>query len=211
MSTEQWWEELVYGTFLHSGVNKQELDKQFPILFQSLYTRFNTKEGYCLFPDVLATLKELKQHGFIMGIISNSDERLINVIESFKLDQYFDFVLPSCRAGYEKPRPEIFRKALQLIDHHKCLPEDCLHVGDDVEKDYFGALNAGWNGVLLERCKLSYEDYSPALFLPGSNKHMPRKILTLHDLYPLACQIRPTENNHHHTQEQIHLHAINHH
>ncbi|CAO3644513.1 unnamed protein product [Cunninghamella blakesleeana] len=211
MSTEQWWEELVYGTFLLSGINKKDLDNQFPALFQALYTRFKTKEGYCLFPDVVPTLKELKRNGFIMGVISNSDERLINVMESFKLDQYFDFILPSCLAGYEKPRAEIFNKSLQLVREKNISPEDCLHVGDDIEKDYFGAVNAGWNGVLLERSKLSYEDYSPALILSDSNRHTPKKILTLHDLYPLACHLRPAENNHH-THEHYHpLQAADHH
>lgn len=112
-----------------------------------------TAEGYATFPDVDKTLAELKRRGFQMGVISNSDERVckstiqedkksrevtyihfsnvVSVIKSLNLDQHFDFVLPSCLAGYEKPALEIFDKALQIAN---VSPQNALHVGDDAEK-----------------------------------------------------------------------------
>lgn len=111
-----------------------------------------TAEGYATFPDVDKTLAELKRRGFQMGVISNSDERvckstiqevnvkvedylyisrIVSVIKSLNLDQHFDFVLPSCLAGYEKPALEIFDKALQIAN---VSPQNALHVGDDAEK-----------------------------------------------------------------------------
>lgn len=30
-------------------------------------------------------------------------------------------------------------------------PEECVHIGDDVEKDYWGARDARWNAVLVQR------------------------------------------------------------
>ena len=53
-----------------------DLDPVFDDLFNSLYTRFMTAEGYTTFPDVRRTLIQLRQRGFQMGIISNSDERV---------------------------------------------------------------------------------------------------------------------------------------
>ena len=53
-----------------------DLDRDFDQLYNALYTRFTTAEAYSIFPDVLSTLNELKQHGFHMGVISNSDERV---------------------------------------------------------------------------------------------------------------------------------------
>lgn len=55
---------------------KIDLDPVFDKLFDALYTRFMTSEGYAVFPDVVSTLAEIKRHGYITGIISNSDERL---------------------------------------------------------------------------------------------------------------------------------------
>lgn len=107
-----------------------------------------TAEGYATFPDVDKTLTELKRRGFQMGVISNSDERvcksmiqriirytyiypIVSVIKSLNLDRHFDFVLPSCLAGYEKPALEIFDKALQIAN---VSAQNALHVGDDAEK-----------------------------------------------------------------------------
>ncbi|KAG0165820.1 Haloacid dehalogenase-like hydrolase domain-containing protein 3 [Apophysomyces sp. BC1015] len=198
MKPQQWWEEvlhLVYDTFRSAGVQRKVLDPKFDRLFNALYKRFMTAEAYEMFPDVLGTLNDLKGRGFHMGIISNSDERLVSVVESFKLDQYFEFVMPSCLAGYEKPHSEIFKKALRLVGS-SIEPEEALHIGDDETKDYRGALAAGWNAVLLERCKLSYEDSAPALFADPKSQ-FPKSILTLQDLYPLVCStyepVRTTE------------------
>lgn len=53
-----------------------ELDPNFDELYEALYTRFTTAEAYAIFPDVVKTLQELKEQGFQMGVISNSDERV---------------------------------------------------------------------------------------------------------------------------------------
>ncbi|KAF7729723.1 Haloacid dehalogenase-like hydrolase domain-containing protein 3 [Apophysomyces ossiformis] len=194
MTPREWWEELVYDTFRSAGVQKKVLDPKFDRLFTALYKRFMTAEAYEMFPDVVSTLNDLKTQGFHMGVISNSDERLVSVVESLKLNQYFDFIMPSSLAGYEKPHPEIFRKALRLVGT-SVDPKEALHIGDDEIKDYRGALEAGWNAVLLERCKLSYEDSAPALFT-GHKSHFPKSILTLQDLYPLVRSLHePTPVN----------------
>ncbi|KAJ8661239.1 hypothetical protein O0I10_002988 [Lichtheimia ornata] len=180
MTPREWWEELVYTTFLGAGANKQDLDPIFGRLFDSLYTRFMTAEGYATFPDVDKTLAELKRRGFQMGVISNSDERVLSVIKSLNLDQHFDFVLPSCLAGYEKPALEIFDKALQIAN---VSPQNALHVGDDAEKDFQGARDAGWHSVLLERSKLSYQDSAPALVQDApSPVQLPNTIMSLQEL-----------------------------
>ncbi|KAI8376148.1 HAD-like domain-containing protein, partial [Radiomyces spectabilis] len=125
--------QLVYATFLDAGVSKKQLDMKFDQLFQAIYTRFRTAEGYALFPDVVPTLNELKRRGFQMGVISNSDDCLVDVIQSLRLDHYFDFILPSCMAGFEKPHGRIFQKALTLASPG-ITPEAALHIGDDLQK-----------------------------------------------------------------------------
>ncbi|KAI9014508.1 HAD-like domain-containing protein [Phycomyces nitens] len=187
MTSQAWWEELVYNTFYEAGVDKKVLDSKFDRLFNALYTRFSTAGAYETFPDVVGTLKELRSRGFYMGIVSNSDERLTKVVENLKLDHYFDFVLPSCVAGYEKPDSAFFDVALRMVDDG-ITPEDSLHVGDDAGKDYRGALKAGWNAVLLRRGKMSYEDSSPT-FLSDPTGEFPKTIMTLKELYPLATTI----------------------
>ncbi|KAI8146349.1 HAD-like domain-containing protein [Fennellomyces sp. T-0311] len=179
MASRTWWEELVYATFLGAGATKKDLDPVFDSLFDTLYTRFMTKDGYTTFPDVRRTLSELRRRGFHMGVISNSDERLPSVIKSLELDPYFDFVLPSCAAGYEKPDAQIFQKACEITGVR---PEEALHVGDDEDKDYYGARNAGWNATLLKRCKLSYQDSAPDLVPELARCKIPQTIMGLQEL-----------------------------
>ncbi|KAI7896567.1 HAD-like domain-containing protein [Mucor mucedo] len=133
MTPKSWWKELVYATFIQAGIQPKELDPKFDELYHAIYTRFTTAEAYSVFPDVLGTLKELKMHGFQMGVISNSDERVVKVIENLKLDKYFDFVLASSLAGTEKPNRSIYEQALKLAGNN-VRAQDALHVGDDVNK-----------------------------------------------------------------------------
>ncbi|KAI9316360.1 HAD-like domain-containing protein [Dichotomocladium elegans] len=179
MTPRAWWEELVYATLLGAGATKQELDPAFDRLFDALYNRFTTKDGYTTFPDVQKSLVELKRRGYQMGVISNSDERVLSVIKSLELDSHFDFVLPSCLAGHEKPDIEIFEKALRIAGERA---ENAIHVGDDVEKDYHGARNAGWHAILLERSKLSYQDSAPPLVPEVSQDQIPCSITSLQEL-----------------------------
>ncbi|KAI8138147.1 HAD-like domain-containing protein [Fennellomyces sp. T-0311] len=147
MASRTWWEELVYATFLGAGATKKDLDPVFDSLFDTLYTRFMTKDGYTTFPDVRRTLSELRRRGFHMGL---------------ELDPYFDFVLPSCAAGYEKPDAQIFQKACEITGVR---PEEALHVGDDEDK-----------------CKLSYQDSAPDLVPELARCKIPQTIMGLQEL-----------------------------
>jgi HAD superfamily hydrolase (TIGR01549 family) len=58
---------------------------------------------------------------------------LVKVIENLKLNKYFDFVIASSSAGYEKPNKAIYEQALKLAGK-SVSAKDALHVGDDVDK-----------------------------------------------------------------------------
>lgn len=72
------------------------MDRNFDQLYNALYTRFTTAEAYSLFPDVLSTLAELKQHGFQMGVISNSDERVGKVQNNVYIDMFLTVYFVCC-------------------------------------------------------------------------------------------------------------------
>lgn len=65
--------------------------------------------------------------------------RAVEVLHNLGLRPYFDFVLPSYRAGYEKPEKEIFDQALRIMHpRNPTRPDQALHVGDDLHTDYRG-------------------------------------------------------------------------
>ena len=62
---------------------------------------------------------------------------------------HFDAVVISMDVGIRKPRPEIFRAALESLD---AAPEETLHVGDNLEADVAGAAALGIRPVWITRC-----------------------------------------------------------
>ena len=66
---------------------------------------------------------------------------------SFKAEDDINFLILSYDVGFEKPDSRIFDAAKQMVPGQ----ERFLHVGDDLQKDYYAAKRAGWEGFLLDR------------------------------------------------------------
>lgn len=66
---------------------------------------------------------------------------------SFKAEDDINFVMTSYDVGSEKPDSDMFDATIQMLPGQ----ERFLHVGDDVQKDYYAAKRAGWEGFLLDR------------------------------------------------------------
>ncbi|PWY96559.1 putative haloacid dehalogenase-like hydrolase [Aspergillus sclerotioniger CBS 115572] len=66
-----------------------------------------------------------------------------------------DLVITSYEAGEEKPSPVIFdvaeRQARRLVGNDQEGDWVRVHVGDDYDKDYRAAVDAGWKGLYLPR------------------------------------------------------------
>jgi HAD superfamily hydrolase (TIGR01509 family) len=97
--------------------------------------------------DSADSLGRLRAAGFKLGVISNSDGRVVEALEVAGLRQYFDVIIDSALVGLEKPDPRIFRAALEALGVE---PEEALYVGDRYEVDVRGAEAAGIRGVLFD-------------------------------------------------------------
>lgn len=100
-----------------------------------------------LYDDVLPTMETLKRRGFVIGVISNWDHTLHYVLEHLGLTKHLDFAIASLEFGKEKPHPDIFNEALKRSGAFN----KPLHIGDDWEDDYRGAIEAGWDALLIDR------------------------------------------------------------
>jgi putative hydrolase of the HAD superfamily len=92
------------------------------------------------------TLESLRNE-FRLAVISNADGRIDGVLDRAGLRRFFEVVVDSGLAGYEKPDPRIFQTALQQMGAQ---PEQSLYVGDVYAIDYCGARNAGMQAVLVD-------------------------------------------------------------
>lgn len=111
ITSEDWWKKVIHNTFQSELQTNNSLEP----LSQQLFKFFTTDRAYGDYPfskDMLNILRN--KHNVKTGIISNTDERLHQVLKSLHLYKHFDFVLTSKEVGFEKPRNEIFEHALQL-------------------------------------------------------------------------------------------------
>lgn len=120
-----------------------------------LYKLYSTPTPFHVYSDSLEFLQQLKKvkdnSSLKVGLITNFDRRIVKVIEQLGITPFVDFLVYSEGAKASKPNTAIFDLALKnsLVPNIK--PSEALHVGDDVEKDYFGARESGWHGFLLDR------------------------------------------------------------
>ena len=130
----------------------------------------------------------------IVGVITNSDDRVPSILSSFglqvgpsrygenspasfKAEDDINFVITSYDVGCEKPDPGIFDATKQMLPGQ----DRFLHVGDDLQKDYCAAESAGWEAILLVReAKNSRQDeFRPKLRIKNLQELISRKELLL--------------------------------
>jgi putative hydrolase of the HAD superfamily len=141
-----WWRRLGQQTFSSAGVLDQFID--FDSFFADLYAHFASAEPWYVYPDVVRNLQQWQQAGVELGVISNFDSRLYQVLDALKLIDYFQSITISSEVGAAKPDPLIFAKALQK---HRCEATQAWHVGDSKTDDYEGAKAAGLRGIWIQR------------------------------------------------------------
>jgi putative hydrolase of the HAD superfamily len=142
-SERLWWFDIVHNVFYRVG-----MFDRFDAFFEHVFNVFADAASWKLFPDVLPTLKELRSRGLELGIVSNFDSRLFNVMRGLGIADLFDTVTISSLAHAAKPSPRIFEVALE---QHAVEPVEAIHVGDSVRDDVEGARKAGLRAVLLAR------------------------------------------------------------
>jgi putative hydrolase of the HAD superfamily len=112
---------------------------------QAFYERYHP-ESY-IHPDAHTVLREVRERGYTLGLVSNRAEELGPVAEQLGLSEYFHFTLSGGQANSWKPDSGIFRQACEMAQAE---PRECLYVGDNFYADVVGAQNAGLVPVLLD-------------------------------------------------------------
>lgn len=141
-----WWKQVVTATFTELEVQEKFTD--FNSFFSEIYFYFGTKEPWYLFPDTVDSLKLWRDRGITLGVISNFDSRLLEVLNQLDLEQFFTSITISSTAGFAKPEANIFQIAL---DKHQARSSEALHIGDNPIEDYEGAQQAGLGALWLNR------------------------------------------------------------
>ncbi len=138
------WKELVRRVFEPYGI------QNFDDFFEHLYEVFKQAEAWKVFDDVIESqlLETLKGRGIKLGVISNWDSRLPEILTNTGLAQHFDFILASTVVGSAKPDRLIFEEALKRSGVEA---DEACHIGDEIPTDIKGAQEAGLGAILIDR------------------------------------------------------------
>lgn len=99
--------------------------------------------------DAVPVLKELKEEGKILGLVSNFDHprHVRKYLSMYGLSCLFETIVISGEVGVKKPDPDIFKPALAATG---LMPDEVVYVGD-ADMDVEAANAAGMMPVLIKR------------------------------------------------------------
>ena len=137
-----WWREVVAHTFAIAGAKVEPFDD----FFAAVYQEFTLPGIWRLEPGALELLQDLRSGGFRLGIISNFDLRLYEILKHGGVLDLFEQIIVSSQVGADKPSPRIYGEALRRFAVE---PAELLHVGDDEIADGEGARALGIQTFIL--------------------------------------------------------------
>jgi putative hydrolase of the HAD superfamily len=115
---------------------------------EALFAAFSDPAGYRLFDDVRPALEALAARGIKLGVVSNFEPWLEDVLALQGVDHLFAAVAISGKLGVAKPDPKIFQVAL---DEAGADAAATVHAGDQPANDVAAARAAGITPVLVDR------------------------------------------------------------
>lgn len=100
-----------------------------------------------MLPSTPRILRELRDRGLTLGVVSNADGRIAAILRQCGIEQFFQVMIDSHLVGVEKPDPRIFHLALAQA---QARPAQAVFVGDIYGVDVLGAERAGIRPLLLD-------------------------------------------------------------
>lgn len=146
--------EIYYLILNALNVNNVEIEKlnQFYLETELLFIKYKPQ---LIYPDIHLLFDEITAQGKSISILSNTafikGETLRKVISHYDLSDYFKFQIYSDEVGFSKPNPKVFQLVFDQINSYKKVQKkEILHIGDNINADYNGAINFGFDAHLLK-------------------------------------------------------------
>ncbi|MBE5997557.1 MAG: HAD family hydrolase [Lachnospiraceae bacterium] len=101
------------------------------------------------YPEVKEVLERLRRSGIRIGVGTDlTAEIQYRKMETLGIIPSIDFLVTSEEASLEKPTEIFFDQCRKKM---RCRAEECLFIGDRIDKDYEGAKQAGMQALWLNR------------------------------------------------------------
>ena len=117
-------------------------------LRETLYDAFTDRSNYALFDDVRPVLERLADRGHALGLVSNFEAWLDELLADLGVRDAFAVRVISGIEGIEKPDPRIYELALARAG---VAATDSVYIGDNPEFDVDPPAALGMFTVLVDR------------------------------------------------------------
>jgi putative hydrolase of the HAD superfamily len=112
-----------------------------------------------LFPYAVEILEYLTNKGYKLHLITNGFEKTqVNKLQNSNIHHFFNEVITSEGSNSLKPRKEIFDYAFLRAG---ALPDHSIMIGDSLEVDIQGGINAGMDQVFVNHINADMEGFKP--------------------------------------------------
>jgi putative hydrolase of the HAD superfamily len=101
---------------------------------------------FALRPEALRVIRQLRDHGFRIGLVSDCTSELPDAWPGLPLASLVDAPVFSCVERTRKPDPRLFHAVAERLPAE---PDACLYVGDGGGHELTGASGIGMRAVLL--------------------------------------------------------------
>lgn len=135
-----------YNKEIFSNLGVLHLIEPFLDDFFSYFTQI--EKHWTLKKEALELLRYLKESDVKMGLISNFDIVLHDILETrLCIKDFFSYIHISQEVGYEKPDIKFYEN---FIDRYAVDPKTTIYIGDNYELDFLPSYRLGFNSILLD-------------------------------------------------------------
>lgn len=108
-----------------------------------------------IYPEIGKLFAEITQQQKTINVLSNTGfikgKTLRKLLLHYELDTCFSFQIYSDQAGLSKPNPALFELVYGEIKSLKSIEKkEILHIGDNIRADYNGAMQFGFDALLIK-------------------------------------------------------------
>ncbi|HRS42810.1 MAG TPA: HAD family hydrolase [Candidatus Diapherotrites archaeon] len=141
LQTRKWRKEYLAYKLLCKNMGLKTTKENIELLMK---IRKDAEKKTKLYDHSIKLLKQLREQGYKIAIISDTSVFAIKEIKKTKLLDYVDYPIFSFDVGVCKPNKKIYLEALKII---KCKPQEALMIGDNIIDDVLTPRKLGMNAL----------------------------------------------------------------
>lgn len=140
------WENYSMRHLLALGLNEQNAINASPSVLDYMQNQRKSFEDHVPI-EVYELLSELREKGYCLGLVTNRNDPIADMIEQLDFTDKFDFFLYAGEINSWKPDEKIFLEALRLAN---ATSDQTVYIGDNYFADVVGSKKVGMTPIFID-------------------------------------------------------------